>query len=452
MATRAANATKRASGAKTLGLPVSASPRELGVDPQRCDGTATATDRWLLRRILGVLKDAPIEAALWNGELHSAVSGRQAVARVIIRDRGALIRLALHPHLYFGDDFSAGRIEVEGDLVELLEVVYRAMGFATTPLGPIAARLVRWLNRPRANTLAGSRDNIHHHYDIGNSFYRLWLDRQMVYTCAYYPTPAATLEQAQVAKMDHVCRKLGLAPGQTVIEAGCGWGALALHMARHYGVTVKAYNISHEQILYARERAHAEGLEDRVEYIEGDYRTISGQSDAFASVGMLEHVGIDRYRALGGVIRRCLKPGGRGLIHSIGRIRPNPMNGWIEKRIFPGAYPPTIREMMEIFEPHRLCVLDVENLRPHYARTLQHWLERFDAAESTIVDMFDRQFVRAWRLYLAGSIAAFRTGSLQLFQIAFARQKNNQLPWTRDYLYAATGKGELDDKCIAAMS
>ena len=236
---------------------------------------------------------------------------------------------------------------------------------------------------------------------------------------------------------DSQCLEALLDPGQSVVEAGCGWGGLARHMARHYGVTVKAYNISHEQILYARERAAAEGLSDKVEYIEDDYRTIRGQYDAFVSVGMLEHVGVSHYRTLGEVIARALKPSGRGLIHTIGRNKAEPMNAWIERRIFPGAYPPTLREMMDIFEPQEFSILDVENLRLHYARTLRHWLERFNASADQVSAMFDEAFVRAWRLYLSGSIAAFTSGSLQLFQVVFAHRTDNDVPWTRAHLYGA---------------
>ena len=159
----------------------------------------------------------------------------------------------------------------------------------------------------------------------------------MLYTCAYFPSPEVSLEEAQTAKMELVCRKLWLKPGETVVEAGCGWGALALYMARHYGVTVKAYNVSREQIRTARERAKAEGLEARVEFIEDDYRTIRGQFDVFASIGMLEHVGANHYRQLGEVIHRCLRPAGRGILHTIGRDYPGRLNAWIERRIFPGA-------------------------------------------------------------------------------------------------------------------
>ncbi len=202
----------------------------------------------------------------------------------------------------------------------------------------------------------------------------------------------------------------------------------------------KAYNISREQLSYARERVRREGLEDRVEFLEGDYREIEGEYDAFVSVGMLEHVGIGHYPELGNVISRCLKPEGRGLVHSIGRDRPAPLNRWIVKRIFPGAQPASIREMTEIFEPWGFSVLDMENLRLHYAKTLEHWLARFDDAADEVGAMFDPAFVRTWRLYLAGSLAAFRAGTLQLFQIVFTRAGVNCFPWTREYLYSPDGK------------
>ncbi|MGE5241261.1 MAG: class I SAM-dependent methyltransferase [Bacteroidota bacterium] len=406
-----------------------------GDDVAETPPRVSALHRWLARKLLGLLGDPPFTFVLWNGEEISS-SAASRIARVHIHDNEALQQLLLNPALHFGDLYSVGRIDVDGDLVRFLESAYRASASATKfhKLKKVQTHL---LNRPRQNHLAGSRENIHHHYDIGNEFYELWLDREaMQYTCAYFPAPEMTIEQAQRAKMDHVCRKLQLKPGDRVVEAGCGWGGLARHMARHYGVTVSSYNISHQQILYAREQARAQGLQDKVKYVEDDYRNISGEFDVFVSVGMLEHVGRDHYAVLGDVIHRCLTPNGRGLIHSIGRNKPELMNAWIEKRIFPGAYPPTLREMMDIFEPHEFSVLDVENLRLHYARTLQRWLARFDENEGKIEEMYDRAFVRAWRLYLAGSIAAFTTGSLQLFQVVFTRGGNNNLPWSRAHLYS----------------
>jgi cyclopropane-fatty-acyl-phospholipid synthase len=285
------------------------------------------------------------------------------------------------------------------------------------------------------NSLAGSRRNIHHHYDIGNDFYRLWLDEEMVYTCAYFARPEMTLEQAQRAKMDHVAHKVQLKPGQQVIEAGCGWGSLAIHLAKHHGVSVRAYNISAEQVDYARKRAEAEGLTDRVSFIQDDYRNISGQCDAFVSVGMLEHVGQENYEALGAAIHRVLKPNGRGLIHTIGRNRSRSLSKWIHQRIFPGADPPTMAEMMRIFEPYDMSLLDAENLRLHYAQTLRHWLERFEANADQVEKMFGPRFVRTWRMYLSGSVAGFTVGGLQLFQVAFARGSDNTVPRTREHMY-----------------
>jgi cyclopropane-fatty-acyl-phospholipid synthase len=389
------------------------------------------------RRLVGYLLEfcgnPPIEIVLWNGEKVSPAGTVAPLARVHIHDRAAFWRLMADPELYFGDAYASGQIEVEGDLVEFLVAVYR--GLDRVGSRGFLRAVGSWLHRPRSTSVRRARDNIYSHYDIGNDFYRLWLDQELVYTCAYFPRADATIEEAQQAKMHHVCRKLRLREGESVVEAGCGWGSLALFMARNYGVRVKAYNISRQQIAYARERAQREGLADRVEFVEDDYRNIAGQYDAFVSVGMLEHVGTRFYPALGAVIDRSLKEEGRGLVHSIGRIRPAPMNAWIERRIFPGAYPPSLAEMMPIFEPFGFSILDVENLRLHYARTLEHWLARYEQAVGRVRDMFDERFVRTWRLYLAGSIAAFLTGELQLFQVVFNRAQSNEVPWTRAHLY-----------------
>jgi len=387
----------------------------------------------LIERLLSHLGNPPIEFLLWNGERVSS-SGAEMVHRLRIADRATLFTLFTNSDLGFGDAYRDGRISVEGDLVDFLETVYKSAPRSDDSTS-LLRRLVNRRRSPRSNTLEGSRGNIHRHYDIGNDFYSLWLGRTMAYTCAYYPTPSATLDEAQVAKMHHVCRKLQLQPGQSVVEAGCGWGSLGLHMARHYGVKVRAFNISHQQIIYARERAQAEGLASQVEYVEDDYRNITGRYDAFVSVGMLEHVGLQNYPELGRVANRCLPRHGRGLIHSIGRNRPAPLHAWIERRIFPGAYPPSIAEMMRIFEPWDLSVLDVENLRLHYAMTLRHWLERYEAASGRVKSLFDEKFVRMWRLYLAGSVAAFTMGSMQLFQVVFAPRDNNEIPLTRAHLY-----------------
>ena len=388
-------------------------------------------ERYLLRRVLDAMGSPRFAVALWDG---FKISPKDAtpVATVNVHSRSALNQLMRQGDMGFGDAFSNGGISVEGDLVAMLVAAFTV----PEPTGIAAVMKSLQQRKPRANTKDGSRENIHHHYDIGNDFYRLWLDKEMQYTCAYFPEDELTIEAAQQAKMDHICRKLQLRPGDRVAEAGCGWGGLARHMALNYGATVSSWNVSAEQVQYATDRAKAEGYDDRVTYVLDDYRNITGEYDAFVSVGMLEHVGLDNYTEFGGVVDRCLTQNGRALVHTIGRNRPRLMNAWIEKRIFPGAYPPTIKEMMEIFEPNRFSVLDVENLRLHYAKTLAHWLARYDASDEQVQAEFGEDFARAWRLYLAGSQAAFLAGGLQLFQVVFTRERNNELAATRRHLYS----------------
>jgi cyclopropane-fatty-acyl-phospholipid synthase len=406
--------------------------------PQPSGGGDPSLESRLLRRLLHGIGNPGIELVLWYGAVARAGEAHaEPLGRVLIKDRATLYGLMRDTQLHFGDAYSDGRIDIEGNLVAMLEAVYRAV--PPDSQKGVLARLVGKLHgarRARQNSLAGSRENIHHHYDIGNEFYSQWLGSTMAYTCAYYPTPGTTLDQAQIAKFDHVCRKLRLRAGESVVEAGCGWGGLAMHMAQHYGVKVRAFNISKEQIKWARERAHALGLDARLEFVEDDYRNIQGQYDAFVSVGMLEHVGVENYPGLGRLIGRLLPAHGRGLIHSIGRNVPGELHPWIEKRIFPGACPPSLAQMMSIFESGGQSVLDVENLRLHYARTLHHWLELYEDVADRVRALYDEKFVRMWRLYLAGSIAGFTTGTLQLFQVVFAPATNNDVPATRAHLYS----------------
>jgi cyclopropane-fatty-acyl-phospholipid synthase len=408
-------------------------------------------DQWILAQIQKGIGSAPIRMVVKD---HANVSlpGISSVATAIIHDRGALAGLLWDPEVTFGDAYADGRIDVEGDLVTFLEAVYESMTRAPARTHWYSRLASKWMDFLQDNTPHGSRHNIHRHYDLGNDFYRLWLDDRMVYTCAYFPTPASTLEEAQTAKLEHVCRKLRLQPGESVVEAGCGWGALALHMARKYGVNVKAFNVSHEQIAFARERARAEGLSHQVEFIEDDYRSISGTFDVFVSVGMLEHVGLDHYIELARIIHRSIGDSGRGLVHSIGRNYSAVFSRWIRKQIFPGAYTPSLREALQIFEPFNYAVNDVENLRLHYAKTLEHWLGRFEQSQQQVAAMYDLRFVRAWRLYLAGSLASFRCGHLQLFQILFTGSRCQPLFWTRDPLYAGAKPAPEKTKWMHAMS
>jgi cyclopropane-fatty-acyl-phospholipid synthase len=388
--------------------------------------TVTAPERALLQRLRKRVVEAPVRVVLWDG---SAVdlSSEPPQLTITVRDRRTLLKLLWDPAVQFGEAYATGGLDVSGDLGDLIEHVFRGW------------KDVSWLRDGdrSGHDVRTARRNARHHYDVGNDFYRLWLDERMVYTCAYFDGPQMTLEKAQEAKLDYVCRKLRLRAGEHVLEAGCGWGALAMWMAKRYGVSVVACNVSKEQIQYARERAAAEGLDGRVRFLEDDYRNVVGRFDAVVSVGMLEHVGRDAYGALSAQLRRWLhRAHGRGLLHFIGRSRPAPLNAWVRDKIFPGAYPPTLGQVMsEVLEPAGLAVQDVENLRLHYAATIRHWRTRFEAAVPAIAHEHGEGFVRTWRLYLAGSEAAFRTGFMQLFQVTFTAPDNDDVPRTRAGLY-----------------
>ncbi len=387
-------------------------------------------DRWLASLVQRRIARAGVRLELWDGS-SPALPGAPAIGALVARDRGTLFGLAFYPDLYLGETYTAGRLQIRGSLEPVVEALSRATASTPAWWEQVAARLTL------PNSLRNSRQNVHHHYDLGNAFYERWLDDDMVYTCAYFSDPAMSLEQAQRAKLDLVCRKLQLRAGDTVVEAGCGWGALALHMARYYGVKVKAFNVSREQLAYARERAGRAGLTSQIEFIDDDYRNVSGQYDAFVSVGMLEHVGLHHFGSLSDVLRRSLRrDGGRGLLHFIGRDVPRPTNAWIRKRIFPGGYTPTVAEVAtRVLGPADMSIVDVENLRLHYAQTLAHWSMRFAGVRRAVHEEFGESFARAWELYLAGSQAAFATGWLQLFQIVFAPSGGTPPFTTRSALY-----------------
>ncbi|MGE3841489.1 MAG: class I SAM-dependent methyltransferase, partial [Vicinamibacterales bacterium] len=391
---------------------------------------ATSIDQICLGLLARLLAGVPVRFVLWNGRWTLAARDTPPLADIRIADRPTLLRLVWDPDLWFGEAYCAGRIEIDGDLVGLLTAIARRFNSGTA----IRTRVPR--HRGGAVAARAAR-NARFHYDVGNDFFSRWLDARLVYTCAYFPNPEWSLDEAQDAKLEYVARKLALAPGERVFEAGCGWGALALHLAKHHGVRVTAWNVSREQLDWARIRARDAGVSDRVTFIEGDYRTMSGCCDAFVSVGMLEHVGVPQYASLRAILDRCVHPDcGRGLLHFIGRNTPTPMSRWMTRRIFPGSYIPSLSEVLEgVLESPAFSVTDVENLRLHYALTLEHWLRRYEHAFDDVVRQQGTFAARMWRMYLAQAQAGFRAGSLQLFQVSFARPAATACSWTRSRLY-----------------
>jgi len=359
-----------------------------------------------MESVLQSVASLPFKVVFWDGGERNFGSGEPEFV-IRIKSKTAAANVLSDISLGFGEGYMDGEIDVEGDLEKCLSLAYgKDVEKINTALGNKARR--RLLAIKKRNSLRGSLRNIAHHYDLGNDFYCMWLDPHLQYTCAYFSDPNEALAEAQVNKMDQVCRKLRLQEGQTLLETGCGWGGFAIFAAKRYGVNVKAYNISSEQIAYAHRRAREEGLSDRVAFIHDDYRNVKGDFDAFASVGMLEHVGKSHYKDLCRIIKNALKPNGRGLLHFIGKTTPERLNPWLTKYIFPGAYAPSLQELLPVMGRHELITYDVQNLRLHYARTLEHWLANFESNVDRVMAMFDERFVRMWRFYLVGAIVAFK--------------------------------------------
>jgi cyclopropane-fatty-acyl-phospholipid synthase len=277
-----------------------------------------------------------------------------------------------------------------------------------------------------------------HHYDLNGRLYSLFLDRDRQYSCAYFPRGDETLEEAQAAKKRHIAAKLCLnRPDLQVLDIGCGWGGMALTLARDYGARVTGITLSTEQLAEARHRAAAEGLEDRVSFELLDYRSLDRRFDRIVSVGMFEHVGVGYYRTFFETVGRCLQPDGVALLHSIGRSgTPGCTNSWIAKYIFPGGYTPALSEVMPAIEKSGLLVTDVEILRLHYAETLRQWRWRFAANRDAIASLYDERFCRMWEFYLCGAELSFRREGNMVFQVQLAHQQT-AVPLTRDYITVA---------------
>lgn len=372
-------------------------------------------------------------------QTYAGPPGSGPEAGLVLRTPRAVRRLVLHPTLAVGELYMDGELApIDSSIYELLEVLILNLAGAAPghPFVQLAYRLRRWKRRiDQYNPAARARTNVAHHYDLNGRLYSLFLDRDRQYSCAYFPTGAETLEEAQIAKKRHIAAKLMLdRPGLTVLDIGCGWGGLALTLARDYGARVLGVTLSQEQLAEAQARAAAEGLSDRVRFELRDYRSVTETFDRIVSVGMFEHVGVNHYAEFFNTVRRCLKPDGAMLLHTIGRSEPpGSTNAWIAKYIFPGGYSPALSEVMRVIERSGMCLTDVEVLRLHYAETLRHWRRRFAANRDAITTIYDERFCRMFEFYLAGSELTFRHDGHVVFQLQIAPDQRN-VPLTRDYI------------------
>jgi cyclopropane-fatty-acyl-phospholipid synthase len=386
-----------------------------------------------LRQVLDTYQGVPFEFRDWNGKSRHVGVGPQRFA-IQFRTRDALLRSLLESSLGFGEAYARGDIVIEGDLEEVLTAL------ATTYLAftPKQGFLPRWLRRAAARSLLREKADIEHHYGLGDAFYRFYLDQKLQYSCAYFRTPEDSLDVAQEQKIAYTAAKLHLQPGQRLLDIGCGWGHLMFHAAERYGVRCLGLTLCDNQAASIRAEAARRRLpvEVRVQnYLELDDRV---KWDRLVSVGMMCHVGEHRADAFFDKVQALLAPGALCLLHCIAKMRESSgSDPFVEKHVFPGYWFFALEGMVQRAVRHGLHVLDVENLRRHYAQTAHLWranfLRNYNAIQAALG--FDDRFMRTWEFYLASVVAGFRTGQLHLIQLVASNGLNDDYPWTRELLY-----------------
>lgn len=346
--------------------------------------------------------------------------------------------LVFNPELAAGEAYMDGTMRFEEgstlqDFLTLFSVNRLSLG--SYPLQKVLRAIkMRFRKRQQSNRRGQAQQNVAHHYDLGNEFYKLFLDDNMLYSCAYFREEGETLEQAQRNKLRLLAAKLGLKPGMKVLDIGCGWGDLALYLAALEDVQVLGVTLSKEQQALASERAQKAGMADRVTFELRDYRDVTEKFDRIVSVGMFEHVGVHHYDEFFQKINTLMPDDGVMVLHSIGHMSPPGMaSPWLRKYIFPGAYSPALSEVFEVVEQNSLWVTDLEFLRVHYATTLAHWNQRFQANRDKVIELYDERFARMWEFYLISAEMMFRTGSQLVFHMQLSR-KRDAAPIVRDYI------------------
>jgi cyclopropane-fatty-acyl-phospholipid synthase len=359
---------------------------------------------------------------------------------VVLHDPDLPRKFLVQPDLAMGEAYMDGRLTIRGNDVRsfLTFVLRNARGRRLPqPLPQLTALWKRTKSWAIWNHMGVARQNVAHHYDISPDLYDLFLGETKQYTCAYFRRPDMTLEEAQAAKMAHIGGKLLLKPGMRVLDIGCGFGTLALTLARDHGVEVTGITLSEVQLAEAQARAREAGLERQVTFRLQDYRNVSETYDRVVSVGMMEHVGLPHLRTYFQKVADLMPQDGVALIHYIGRWSPpDTISPWFNKYIFPGAYCPSISQAMRVVEKTGLILSDLEVWRGHYERTLQEWLKRFDANLDRVRALQDDRFVRMWRYYLQSAEMGFAEGHLVIHQLQLAKARGT-VPMTRDYLYPA---------------
>lgn len=386
-------------------------------------------EKRFLGRILSQIQGGTLKVTYWDGETREYGAGELSV-HVIIHKRSALRKMLKSPSLAIGEAYMNGDVEFAGQIENLLELAHRNHWL-------LGSKFSRKFNGLHKNKKSHQAKYVSHHYDIGNDFYKLWLDASMTYSCAYFHKKSDSLEQAQRQKIDHILKKLQLNPGMELLDIGSGWGHLLVDAAKKYKVRCTGVSLSREQIKFARQLAKREGVDKLVTFKLQNYLDLPAKQafDRVVSVGFFEHVGYGNHRDYFAQIQKLLKPDGISVLHSITHQKESPTEPWIDKYIFPGGYIPSVRETTALLPKYNLYLFDYENLGQHYAMTLERWWHSFEQHKDEVINMYDERFYRMWRLYLAGSMSTFKTGSAQLSQWTFKKGSDPSWPLTRGYLY-----------------
>ncbi len=392
---------------------------------------------WILPFLLGrFIRRGSFTVTTAGGKTYTFGDGSGSAVAVRFTTAKTQRAVLLDPELKLGEAYMDGTFVVEqGSIAEVIALLLRQDQIAA-PNWALPPRLFRYLLRrsQQFNPRYRARRNVAHHYDLDGRLYKLFLDGDQQYSCAYFELQDQSLDDAQLAKKRHLAAKLCLQPGATVLDIGCGWGGLALYLAETAGAQVTGITLSQEQYKLAQERAMERGLTQEVTFRLLDYRDVEGRFDRIVSVGMFEHVGVGFYDIFFRQCGQLLTDDGVVLLHTIGRSGPPGItNPWIAKYIFPGGYIPALSEVLPAIERARLVVTDVEILQLHYAETLKAWRERFLAHRDEALRLYDQRFVRMWEFYLACSEMAFREADMVVFQIQMAKHKA-VTPVTRDYI------------------
>jgi len=393
-------------------------------------------ERLLVAFLRRYIRRGSLKVTTAAGNVYTFGDGQGSSAAVRFTTASAQRAVLFDPELKLGEAYMDGTLVIErGSIVDVLALAFRQESYPAS-LWAWPPRLARYLFRrlQQFNPRFRARRNVAHHYDLDGRLYSLFLDADQQYSCAYFETPDASLDDAQLAKKRHLAAKLLVNPGARVLDIGCGWGGLALYLAELCGAQVTGITLSEEQFRRAQTRAVERGHAKDATFRLIDYRDVSGRFDRIVSVGMFEHVGVSFYDAFFGKCAQLLNDDGVALLHFIGReSTPGITNPWIAKYIFPGGYIPALSEVLPAVERARLLVTDIEVLQLHYAETLKAWRERFLAHRDEVVRLYDQRFVRMWEFYLASSETAFRDGNMVVFQIQMTKRKGIT-PATRDYI------------------